>query len=135
MRRVMLILVSALVFVSCKENSINGFSSVSVKNELSAALNQSEWVTDSKYGYYSKIFFDNQIIELTDVNGGVQRVGFDVTNVTSPILTLPDTIQIRLKSGRHVDELKITKEYNYLRSVVTPHSTDTMAYISTYSKK
>lgn len=116
MKKILILMSFVVILFSCKENEINGFDSASVKKEIVDKLGESEWVANNSKAYYSKIAFDKDIIVLTK-DGGQQRVGFDVTNVSAPSPTLPDTIQLRLKSGLFLDEIYLSNSLNGLRSV------------------
>jgi len=117
MKKLIILISAVFVFFSCKENEVSGFDSFSVKKDLTAALNQSEWTATSTDAYYSKIAFDDQIIVLTTNDGSQQRVAFAVTNVPAPMVELPAIFQLRLKSGLFLSEIYISRDYNELRSL------------------
>lgn len=124
MKNTIIVFSLLFLFISCKENVVNGFDSLSVKKDLTTKLNQSEWISSSQKAYYSKIFFDNQIIVLTRNDGVVERVNFNVTNVSVLTEVLPEVIQVRLRSGLPVDELYLKNDFSTLRSLVIIDNND-----------
>ncbi|MCI0921160.1 hypothetical protein [Sphingobacterium rhinopitheci] len=106
-----------LCLFSCKENVINGFNAKSVQEDLALALNGSEWVADSPNAYYEKITFYKEVLRVTH-KGVTTGVKYDVTNVSGLMESIPDQIQLRLKSGLPTDELYLKNDYSTLSSVI-----------------
>lgn len=137
MKDIVIILFVAFIFTSCKENVVNGFTADSVKKEIIENLNNSEWeATNLANAYYSEISFDNSIIAIKKAGGGSStRVNFQVTNVTSPTPVMPDTIQLRLATGKSVDELYVLKDYSKIISLTREKESDPEVIEMSYKRK
>lgn len=116
MKKVVALISIVTLLFSCKADLIGGFDSLSVKADLTKKLNKSEWKASSSSSHFSKIEFDDQIIILTTVDGNSQRVGFDVTNISSTSSEMPASIQLRLKSHFLINEIYLNKEYSTLQN-------------------
>ena len=134
MKKLIVLFTLATVFISCKENIVAGYTSVSVKQDVVNTLDKSEWVANSSEAYYSKLVFDKEIIEGTIRNGAPERMGFHVSNITSPTMVLPDTIQLRLKSGLYLNEIYLSNNYTSLQSVVRKDAASTFTSESHYTR-
>ncbi len=116
MKKVIALISIVTLLFSCKADLIGGFDSLSAKADLTKKLNKSEWKASSSSSHFSKIEFDDQIIILTTVDGNSQRVGFDVTNISSTSSEMPESIQLRLKSHFLINEIYLNKEYSTLQN-------------------
>lgn len=135
MRSLILLITLIAIFTSCKENIIDGYTSVSVKQDVVNALDKSEWIANSDKAYYSKIVFDKDIIEATVMSGEVKRMSFHVSNITSPTVVLPEYIQLRLKSDLYLNEIYLKNDYSTLESVIRTDVNSTYTSNSFYTKK
>lgn len=135
MKNFVIILFAGLIFSSCKENVVNGFTADSVKKDLTTKLNNSKWTATDNEAFYSDVMFENQIIVLQKVGGGTSRSSFEVTNITSPRVDMPDTIQLRLKNSNAIDEVYITKDYSKMKILTKVNKEDIDIFESNYMRK
>lgn len=133
MKKLIVLISFISLFISCKENVVDGFTSESVKKDIITALDGSEWVANSSSAYYEKIIFYKDVIHVRR-GGSTQELGYAVSNVSSTMTELPEELQLRLKSVFLLDDLFLTSDYKELRSVYRSDKENTLTGDSTYKR-
>ena len=133
MKKLIVLISFVSLFVSCKQDIVDGFTSDSVKKDIISNLNGSEWIANSSNAYYQKIVFYKDVLQVTR-DGNMSAVGYHVSNVASPMPVLPEELLLRLKSPLFLDDLYLTNDYKALRSVYRSDQQSTLTGNSTYRR-